>query len=32
METHLSYMLSHPLEEVKIVARSMLEEALQLSP
>ncbi len=32
METHLSYMLSHALEEVRIVARSMLEEALKLSP
>ncbi len=32
LETHLSYMLSHALEEVRIVARSMLEEALQLSP
>jgi len=32
LETHLSYMLSHALEEVRIIARSILEEALQLSP
>lgn len=32
METHLSYMLSHPLEEVRIVAASMLKESLKLSP
>ena len=32
LETHLSYMLSHALEEVRIVAKSILQEALQLSP
>lgn len=32
LETHLSYMLSHPLEEVRILAKSMLDESLQLSP
>jgi len=32
LETHLSYMLSHPLEEIRIIAQSILEEALQLSP
>lgn len=32
METHLTSMLSHPLEEVRIVAQAMHEEALKLSP
>lgn len=32
LESHLSYMLSHPLEEVKIIAESMHKEALKLSP
>lgn len=32
LESHLSWMMSHPLEEVKIVAKSMHEEALKLSP
>lgn len=32
MEVHLTYMLSHPLEEVRIVAQTMHEEALKLSP
>lgn len=32
MEVHLTYMLSHPLEEIRIVAQSMHEEALKLSP
>lgn len=32
LETHLTYMLSYPLEEVKLVAKSMHEEALKLSP
>lgn len=32
LETHLSYMLSHPLEEVRMIAKSMHQEALKLSP
>lgn len=32
LETHLSYMMSYPLEEVRFVAKSMHEEALKLSP
>ena len=32
LEVHLSYMLSHPLEEIRILAKSMHEEALKLSP
>ncbi len=32
METHLTYMLSHPLEEARIIAQTMHEEALKLSP
>lgn len=32
LETHLSYMLSHPLEEVRLIASNMLQEALKLSP
>jgi hypothetical protein len=32
LESHLSYMLSHPLEEVRVIAGSMHEEALKLSP
>ena len=32
LESHLSWMLSHPLEEVKTVAAAMHEEWLKLSP
>ncbi len=32
LETHLSYMLSYPLEEVRFIASNMLQEALKLSP
>ena len=32
LETHLSWMLSHELEEVRLVAKSMHQEALNLSP
>ena len=32
LESHLSYMMSHPLEEVKLIAESMHKEALKLSP
>lgn len=32
LEVHLTHMLSHPLEEVNKVAKSMHEEALKLSP
>jgi len=32
LESHLSYMMSHPLEEVRLVAQSMHLEALKLSP
>lgn len=32
MESHLSWMLSHPIEEVRLVAKVMHEEALKLSP
>ncbi|EKE30079.1 MAG: hypothetical protein ACD_2C00048G0002 [uncultured bacterium (gcode 4)] len=32
LESHLSWMLSHPLEEARIVARSIHEEALKISP
>lgn len=32
LESHLSFMLSHPLEEVRLIAKWMHEEALKLSP
>lgn len=32
LETHLSFMLSHPLKEVQLIAKAMHEEALKLSP
>lgn len=32
LESHLTFMFSHPLEEVRIIAKSMHEEALKLSP
>ena len=32
LESHLSYMMSHPLEEVKLIAENMHREALKLSP
>lgn len=32
LESHLSWMMSHPLEEVRTIAASMHEEALKLSP
>jgi len=32
LETHLSYMLSHPLAEVRDTAKQMWQEALKLSP
>lgn len=32
LESHLSFMLSHPLEEIRIIAKWMHEEALKLSP
>ncbi|MDA3855194.1 MAG: FAD-dependent thymidylate synthase [Candidatus Woesearchaeota archaeon] len=31
-ESHISEMLSHPLEEVRLVAKSMHEEAIKVSP
>lgn len=32
LESHLSWMMSHPLEEVRMIAESMHAEALHLSP
>lgn len=32
LESHLSWMLSHPLEEARVVAKSIWEEALKVSP
>lgn len=32
LETHLNFMLSYPLEEVKMIAKNMYSEALKLSP
>lgn len=32
LESHLSYMLAHPLHEVRYIAESMHKEALKLSP
>lgn len=32
LESHLSFMLSHPLEEVRTIAKNMHSEAMQLSP
>jgi hypothetical protein len=32
LESHLTTMLSHPLAEVRLIAKSMREEAKQLSP
>jgi thymidylate synthase ThyX len=32
LESHLSFLLSHPLEEIRIIGQSMYEEAKKLSP
>jgi len=32
LETHLSYMLAYPLEEIRLIAESMYQEAIKLSP
>lgn len=32
LETHLSWMLSHPLEEARTVAKAIWEEAIKISP
>lgn len=32
LESHISWMLSHPLEEVRLIAKSIHEEALKISP
>jgi len=32
LESHLSYMLAHPLQEVRMIAEAMHKEALLLSP
>ncbi len=32
LETHLSYMLSHPLEEIRTIAQTMHQEALKITP
>ena len=32
LESHLSWMLSHPLEEARIIAKAIHEEALKISP
>lgn len=32
LESHLSWMLSHPLEEARLIAKSIWEEAVKISP